>query len=362
MLGWSSDFLKKGMHLFPIKSFDLIVQPSSLSVMLGSGLTVVDALDILAEQGRGPLKSVLTRVVDRMKAGQTFSNSLKGEKGVFSPVFIGSVEIGERTGTLTKDLERLSVQMEHDFSVRRNLKSATVYPAFVLTVMLVVAFGVAKFVLPRFADTVRSFGAELPLSTRIVVILAEFFESYGSIFALILLFFIAVIVGLSRRESARRLLHPLFLRIPIINLFFHDASRAVLFRSFGTLLDSGIPIQEALEILKRTTSNYVYAQAIGDINRRIVAGRRLTELLSFHPRLFPKMVQNMIGVGESSGEMGRIFSFLAQYFEERIEVRSKNFSSLFEPILLLIVGAGVLFLALSVILPIYDITSSISIK
>lgn len=328
--------------------------------MMGAGLTIVEALDILVEQNNDPLKSILERVADRVKAGQTFSTSLKSEKRIFNQIFIGAVEVGEKTGTLAKDLERLSIQMERDFAIRNNLKSAMVYPTLVLTIMLAIGFGVAKFILPQFADTVGSFGNELPWSTRAVMVLADFSDKYGSIFALLFLSLTALTIFLSRKPFARPILHPLFLKIPVLNSFIHDLNRAILFRSLGTLLESGIPIQEAFGILERTTSNYVYCQAIKDIGRKISSGQMLNNILSFHPILFPKMVKNMVGVGERSGEMSKILFFLAKYYEERIDAQSKNFAAIFEPLLLVIAGLGVLFLALAVILPIYNITSLVS--
>jgi type II secretory pathway component PulF len=355
-----SEIFKKKFNIFPIKVFDIIATAKSLSVMLGAGLTVVAALEILVEQNNDPLKSVLKRVADRVKAGQTFSNSLKSERKIFNSVFISSVEVGERTGTLAQDLERLSVQLERDFTVRNNLKSAMVYPVLVLSIMLVVGFGVAKFVLPKFADTVGSFGTKLPWSTRVVISLAVFFENYGTIFILFFLVLVISAVFLFRQPFTRRFVQPLLLKIPVLNGFIHDANRAILCRSLGTLLDSGIPIQEAFKILENTSFNYVYRQAIKNIELKIAAGQRLKDLLAAYPALFSKMFQNMIGIGESSGEMSKVLFFLAKYFEEKIDVRSKNFSAVFEPVLLLAAGLGVLFLALAVILPIYNITSLVA--
>ena len=157
------------------------------------------------------------------------------------------------------------------------------------------------------------------------------------------------------------ILHPLLLKLPVLSRFIHDVNRARFCRSVGTLLENGVPIQEALRISSTVLSNVLYRKSLIDMTRKIETGDNFSEIIADHPDLYPKLIQRMVGVGEYSGGMGQMLLYLAKYYEQKVDIQSKNFSALLEPLLLLFIGLIVAFVAIAILSPIYSITSSIRI-
>lgn len=169
------------------------------------------------------------------------------------------------------------------------------------------------------------------------------------------------LIVLVRQKFMRPIVHPVTLKIPVLKAFLHDVNRARFCRSVGTLLESGVPIQEALEITGNALSNHVYAKSVRTMYKHIDTGHNFSEIMGEYPRLYPKLVQRMVAVGEQSGGLGEMLQYLAAYFEGKVENQAKNLSSVLEPILLMVIGLVVAFVAMAILSPIYSITSSLTI-
>lgn len=341
-----------------VKTVDIVMMSKHLSVMLSSGLTVPEALEVLVDQTSGRLRNVLKRVYRRVAGGSSFGDSLAMEPKVFSPIFISAIIVGESSGTLDENLERLAEQMERDLNLKRNIQSALLYPGVVISAAGIMGLLVATFVLPQVSQIFRSLRAELPLSTRILLWIADFFDQYGTIVGPLVIAGVIFLLWFIKRPIVKPFVDRIILRIPIVDEFIHTMNRARFCRTTGTLLESGTPIEEALEITGNVMANHLYAQSVKRMKKDVSSGDQFSDIIARYPDLYPIMIQRMVAVGERSASLGKTLNFLADYFEERVLVMSKNMSTLLEPILLVFIGLVVGLMAVSILTPIYSILTA----
>lgn len=343
-----------------VKLVDIVMLTKHMSVMLEAGLTLPESLEVLVDQSIGTLKKVLKRVYKRVNEGGSFAESVEKEPKVFDKVFVSAAYIGESSGTLAENLNRLSIQMEKNAVIRRSIKSALMYPIIVVTITMILGFGVATYVLPQISGIFRSLRVELPLSTRIVMWLANAFDNYGVWISLVSFIIIGTIVWFLRLKFMEPIVHKVVLKIPAFGAFLHDIQRARFCRMLGTLLESGTPISETLEIAHSASTNFVYRRAIKKIHKRVDGGDNFSDAISDYPTLYPSIIQQMVGVGERSGSLGDSLNYLANFYEDKVEASAKNISSLIEPILLVFIGGIVAALAISILTPIYSILGNVN--
>ncbi len=346
--------------LEPADKREVANMTKSLAIMLRSGVTTVDALDILAEQHTGRVKSAVKHMAEQVRSGETFAEAAEKEKNIFDKVFIGSVRIGENSGTLAENLEHLYTQMDRSLMIRQQVISAMIYPAIVVSLIMVVGFCIAIFVLPQMAQTFAALKTELPWSTRMIMGFADFSKKYGLIVYPFFFLFCIVCVLFLKQKFVHRFTHPFILRIPFLFSFSRELNNARFCRSLGTLLENGVPIREAMLLTGTLMPNVVFGKQVFYMSQEVESGKLLSESLRKYHRLFPAMIASMVAVGERSGGVGKMLLYLADYFENRVDVKFKNSSSLIEPALLILVGIAVAFVAFSILSPIYDITSSLS--
>lgn len=340
---------------------DLVMLTKHLSVMLTAGMTVPESLDTIVEQANGPLKRTLKRVYKRVEAGSSLGDALALEPKTFSPVFVSAVIVGENSGTLSENLKRLATQMDKDLQLRRQIQSASLYPAIILSAAAILGLGIATFVLPKITSVFASLNTELPFTTRALLWIADIFDQYGLILSFAILAAVALFVFLVRQKFTYPLTHRILLATPALRGFVHDINRARFCRTLGTLLESGTPITDALAITRNVIPNVVYKKTISQMRKDIGSGEKFSDLIQQHDKLYPKMITRMVAVGEQSGSLGGTLTYLATYYEDRVNAMSKNLASVIEPILLIGIGLVVALIAISVITPIYSITSSIQI-
>lgn len=347
--------------LLHVPVVDIVLMCKHLSVMLRAGLTVPESLTVLVEQSTGKLRSVLNRVQERVNGGSSLGDALAVERSVFSAVFVSAVVIGENSATLSENLNRLAKQMEKDLALRRTVQGAMMYPGIVFTAAVLLGFGVATFVLPQIAQVFGSLNVELPWSTRVLMGFAGIMDEYGGRIALgTFLAFIAA-VWLIRRPFLRPAVHWMILHTPAIAGFSLDVNRARFCRTVGTLLESGTPIQEALTVGARAMPNMLFGRALTHMAHEIESGEKLSQVMHAYATYFPQVIERMVAVGERSGSLGSTLTYLADFYEERVEVASRNIASIIEPVLLLALGLIVGLVAVSILTPIYSITSSLKI-
>lgn len=341
---------------------DKVLFVKHLSTMIKSGIDISEALEVIADQSSSPkFKKVVRSIVDKVKKGQNLANALAKHPKVFDPLIINIISVGEESGTLEENLDYLARELEDRLELRRKIKAASFYPAIILTATFGLGLVLSYFVLPKITRLFDTLSFELPLSTKILLWMADVMDNYG-LFVIGGVIFVAIAFKfIISVKFVKPVWHRLLIKMPIIGNIIINYNLALMNRTLGTLLKTGLTIDNALTITSDTLSNHVYKSKLNKALPQVQKGKRLSDVLAAFKQskrkpLFPLLVTKMIGVGERSGRLDESLTYLADYFEKEVDNTTKNLTTTIEPILLLIVGLLVGFVAVSVISPIYQVT------
>ncbi len=340
---------------------ELAVFTRQFSVMIDAGLPLVQCLEILAgQQENKTFQKVLIGTRSSVEGGSTLSVAMKQYPKIFDPLFVNMVEAGETGGILDIILQRLAVYIEKSVKLKRAVKSALVYPVGVLTVAAGVITLLLWKVVPIFATLFSGLGVDLPLPTRIVIGLSNFI---GSIFGLlILVFLVAVGVGIRfwyGTPKGRYAIDNMLLKLPLVGILLRKIAVARFTRTLGTLISSGVPILEGLDITGRTAGNAVIERALQKVRKSLEEGKSLTDPLK-ETDVFPGMVTQMIGVGEQTGAMDAMLQKIADFYEEEVDASVKDLLTALEPIMIVILGVAVGGIVISMYLPLFSLIGKLS--
>lgn len=331
----------------------------NLAIMLKSGLDIVEALEITSDQATGQFKIVLSEVLASIQAGNSLSGALKKYPKIFSKLFINTTMAGESAGNLADNLESIAVYLRRNHELVSKIKSAMIYPMIVVIGAMILGFVLAFGVLPKIIPMFESLNVELPITTRMLISFTKFLEmhQFSTLFGSIgLIIFLNVIL---RREFIKPYTHYLILKIPIINKIAISSNLANYCNTLGTLLKSGLIIDEALMISKEVVTNYHFKKCLNDISARTLQGSKMSDNMQRYGDIFPKMVIGMVRVGERSGNLENALFHLGEFYESEVDVSTKALSVAIEPVLLVCIGVLVGGLAISIITPIYQMTGSV---
>ncbi|MBT4120417.1 MAG: type II secretion system F family protein [Candidatus Magasanikbacteria bacterium] len=330
-----------------------------LAVMQKAGLTITESLDIIEDSATGRMKNVIRKVLASVKSGNTLSESMSRYPKVFSGIFVSSVYAGETSGTLDQNLENLAEQLEKEKELISKVKGAMLYPIVVLVAAFVLGIAMSFFVLPKIIPLFEGLKTELPITTLWLIRFSHFVSDHGTGLFLGIVAFVVFFVWLIKQKFVHPVTHLFLLHVPILKSISRNSNLARFARTLGTLLKSGLSIDEALEVTEKSLENYYYQRALLKVRKRISRGSTLSENLQAYHKLFPKMTAKMILVGEQSGKLEDTLLYLANFYEVEVDNSTKSLSTAIEPILLIFIGLVVGFLALSIITPIYNITGNI---
>jgi len=340
---------------------ELAVFTRQFSVMIDAGLPLVQCLEILGgQQDNKSFQKILTGVRGSVEGGSTLSNAMKQHEKVFDALYSNMVEAGETGGILDTILQRLSAYIEKNVKLKRAVRSAMIYPVSVIGIAAMVITLLLWKVVPIFVTLFNGLDVDLPLPTRIVIGLSNF---VGSIYGLILLvFLIAAGVALKfwygtphgRMAIDRALLHA-----PVVGMVLRKIAVARFTRTLGTLISSGVPILEGLDITSRTSGNAVVERAIAQTRKAVEEGRSLVEPLR-ETEVFPGMVTQMIGVGEQTGAMDAMLSKIADFYEDEVDAAVKDMLTAIEPIMIVFLGVVVGGVVISMYLPLFSLIAKLS--
>lgn len=348
---WREGLAAIEQRLSQVTLQDKIVLTRQLTTLIDAGLSFVSVFDALIEQAGNPrLKQILVQVRRDVEGGLSFSDALVKHPAVFDDLYVSMVRAGESAGVLDEMLDRLASLLEHEAETRTRIQSATRYPKIVV-VAFVVAFGVlVTFVIPRFAGFYASYKAELPLPTRIMIGLNDLVQVAGIWLALIA---VAAVIGARRyirSENGRPVWDAAKLRFPIFGPIFLKSALSKFARVFGTLNRCGLPVMKALEIASKTVGNVAVSRAVDTIQEGALQGRGLVQPMKTCG-LFPAGIVQMVAIGEQTGNLDGMLAKVSEYYDREVNYAIKNLSASLEPILLTIIGGAVLFLALAVFMP-----------
>ncbi len=338
---------------------DRMMFAKHLTVMIRSGMPLDEALDTLRDQSSPVLAKRLEVISEDVKKGNSLSNALRKFPKVFDNLFVNMVAAGEIGGTLVKNLEIVATQQQKSYTLRSKIKAAVMYPVVIFISIIGLIVVISTFVLPKLLGFFKSLNATLPLSTKILIVGGELFLDYWQLFFIGLFLFIVLIRFLLRFAQPRLFLHGVLLHLPIAGKISRNLNLSIFARSLSSLLNSGVPIDQALHIVSQTQTNDVYKKEVNITYHQVVKGVALSEILE-HNKRFPILVSRMSRVGERSGNLSETLDYLADFYEAEVDNYTKNLSTMLEPILLVVIGLLVGFVAMSIINPIYELTSKVS--
>jgi len=349
--------LKKVFKFLNKVSFNDVVNfTRQLSTMVTAGLSLTDALSLLEEQAKPAMAIIISGVLRRVQGGDSLADSLAQYPKVFSPVYVALVRSGESAGVLDKILARLADNLEKQRDFKSKVKGALIYPVIVLVAMIAVAAVMMIFVLPKMMVLYEEFQADLPLPTRILMSISRLVTSFGWLFLIIIAGLVYGFLLWKKTEVGRKVYSQLFFRVPV----FGDLNRGVILteftRTLGLLLGTGVPLIKALNIVSETTGNEIYKRDIQAAAKKVEKGFPLAVALA-ESENFPPIVSQMISVGEETGKTDQILARLSSYFAAESEQAIKGLTTAIEPLIIVMLGIGVGFLVIAVIMPIYNLTS-----
>ena len=344
-----------------VKAKELAVFTRQFSVMIDAGLPLVQCLEILASQQENKtFQKVLTGTRSSVEGGATLSASMRQYEKVFDALYVNLVEAGETGGILDTILQRLSAYIEKNVKLKRAVRSALVYPVAVLTVAVGVITLLLWKVVPIFANLFTGLGVDLPLPTKIVIALSHF---VGSIFGfLIFAGIVASVFGLKiwyGTPTGRFVLDTVVLKLPVVGMLMRKIAVARFTRTLGTLISSGVPILEGLDITAKTSGNAVVERALNQVRKSLEEGKSLTEPLK-ESEVFPGMVTQMIAVGEQTGAMDAMLQKIADFYEDEVDVAVKDLLTALEPIMIVFLGLVVGGVVISMYLPLFSLIGKLS--
>lgn len=339
-----------------IKDKDVALFTKGFSVMVGSGLPILDSLDILADQEKNPeFKKVIMDIYSKVEGGSTLTFALSEHKKVFSDLYVSLIESGEKSGTLDDVAKRLSNYMEKTIALKRKIRGAMIYPSMVSAVAVGVVTLILTIVIPSFASLYESSGMLLPLPTRIVIQMSELLRSYFLYIAGALVAIFLIFRYLYRKSyKFRKFVDKMILNIPIFGLLIKKASIARFARTLGSLMKSGVDILEGFDIIAKIAGNVVIQENLLSIREDVASGSSVAEPLR-KSELFPSMVAHMVSVGEKTGRLDEMLEKTADYYEAEVDNTVNNLSTLIEPIIIVVLGVIIGFIVIAMYLPIFKL-------
>lgn len=331
-----------------------------LSVMFRAGLPAEEVFAVIIKQTEGQFKNILKKVASDISAGTSLSNSFARYPDVFSPLFLHLIQVGETSGTLDENLDRLAIQFKKDYEARRKVITAATYPILILSIALILGFGVSFFVLPRLIPIFSDLGVALPFSTVVLLFVAKSMSAHGVAIISSFVVFIVAVLWFVKLPFVRRITHPLYCRLPVVGGVIRAKNLNQFSSTLHTLLKSGTSIDASLQIIGDIISNVAYKK---DIESALVAVRKGLSLGTFLDKApgsrWSQIASHMIKVGEETGKLEETLLYVADFYEAELDEATKRITTFIEPVLIIIIGLLVGSVALAVITPIYTLSGNI---
>lgn len=346
----------------PSLSFEeKLMMTKHLGTMVEAGISLTEAFQTFAEQEkRKNNKRMFENILKMITSGQTLAASMKTYPKIFSDIYVSMIAVGEESGSLSEALHHLDIQLEKEFELRKKVLSAMIYPGVIVSITLLLTLGIVLFIIPKITKIFDALGGQLPLPTRILIGTSTFMIDHPFTSLLLAGGFIAFCMSVLKWRVLRPLWHGLVLHLPILGKIFVNINLARFSRNMNALLQAGVPITRAIDITSRMFTNHFYKSTVEEARTKVEQGSKLFETLKDNEKLFPPMLVKMIQVGEKTGKLEKAMEHLAVLYEREVDNQTRNLSILLEPILLVFMGAMVGSVAISIILPIYQIPNLIS--
>jgi type IV pilus assembly protein PilC len=358
----------KGLHmeislggLFKrVKTVEKINFARNLGSMLEAGLALSRALSVLERQSHNKaFKKILVELISDISKGATLSDAMAKHPKIFNQLFISMVHAGEQSGTLAESFKVVSNQMDKSHTLERKVKGALIYPGVILCAMILIGILMFIFVVPTLTKTFTELNVALPFSTRIILGISNLFQNYGLLVLAVIILLGFGFVWWSRQMSGKRVLHALVLKIPIIGGLIQEVNTARTARTLSSLLGSGVDVVESVNITANVVQNIYFRAVLEKAREAIKKGDLMSKVFAEADKLYPVFIAEMMSVGEETGKTGEMLIGVAHYYEEDVEQKTKDMSTVIEPFLMILIAAGVGFFAVAMISPMYSLVDAI---
>ncbi len=342
-----------------VKLKEVAVFSRQFATMINSGLPILRALSILAEQSSNPsLASALTAARSDVEQGSSLSQALAKHPKIFNDLYIAMVKSGETGGSLDTTLLRLAAMLEREVQLRGKIKSAMTYPVAVVGLVTLIMSAMLLFVVPQFKTIYSQLGGTLPLPTRVLIGISDMFKKWWYVFVAAAFLFRFLLKRYKRTDRGREVIDSVKLRIPVFGSLFHKTCLSRFSSTLAMLLSSGVPILQALDIVIDTVNNRVVGKAVEDVQSSVREGESIAKPLARHP-VFPNMVVQMIAVGEETGQVDVMLEKVAQFYDQEVEASVDALTSLIEPLLIAFIGAAVGAAVIALYMPMFQVINLI---
>ncbi len=354
----TGDFFER---LLGVPSVQKIFFTQNLGVMLRGGFSISRAMGTLALQTTHKyFRKVIQQLQSDLESGSTFSQALKRHPHVFSELFINMIGAGEISGKLDDVLKALTIQMKKDHQLVSKVKGAMTYPVVVVVAMIGAGVAMMTLVIPKLLVVFEEAQTELPLPTRILIAMSDVIQHQGLLIAAGVVVLIVITVAFARTKKGTWFFDTIFLYSPIIGPIIKKINLARFTRNLSSMLATDIPIIQTFQVIGKTMSSAHYRRSIEEAGQALRGGVSIAKVLNRYPKLYPPLVQQMVNVGEESGTLDEVSGELAKFYEEEVDQTMSNLSTIIEPVLLLVLGAAVAGMAVSILLPMYSLSDTIN--
>lgn len=350
-------FLDKMLHGIKLK--DKLIMVKNLSGMLRSGLALYRAMSVLEKQAKKkPLKDIYQSLMEDIQSGETLSSGLEKFPKVFSPLFVSMVRSGEESGGLPDALDTIHVYLEKTYNLNRKIKGAMIYPGVIMSVMVSIGILMMIFVVPTLVGLFEDLETELPKSTQAIINVSNGFENHPLLIIGGIIAVVTLMVFLLKSPKLKPYIDWTVLRLPAVGSMAKQINTARTARTLASLLDAGVSLTRALEITHEVVQNKYYKDVLSQASKDVVKGVQLSAVIRKYPDRYPVMATEMIEVGEETGKVSKMLMDIAIFYEEEVENKTKDLSTIIEPVLMVVIGAGVGVFAVSMIKPMYSVLES----
>jgi type IV pilus assembly protein PilC len=354
---------KKGIFSYSfggVKDIEKISFAKNLSAMVRAGLSVSRGLEVMERQTKNvTFKTILTTLVESVRRGQTLSEGLKVFPKTFPSLFVAMTAAGEESGQLADALKTAAFQMEESNTLKRKVRGAMMYPLIVVSAMISIGILMLIYVVPTLTATFKELAIDLPLSTRAIIVTSDFMSSHTLVFLFILAVGIVGGIFIYRLPRTRRMVEFGVLHMPVIGSLVSQIQTARTARTFSSLLSAGVSVVESLKITRDVIQNSYYKEVLTEAIVEIQKGSTIASVFERYENLYPPVMGEMIAVGEETGSLPAMLLEIAVFYEEEVTQRTKDLSTIIEPILMVVIGAGVGFFAIAMISPTYSLVDGL---
>jgi len=343
-----------------VKLEEVVIFSRQLATMVDSGIPLVQALDILCEQIEKPVfKSILSKIKDDIETGSSLSDALARHPAVFSTLYVNMVRAGESSGALDDILDRLASYLEKTNTLQRKVKSSLVYPVVVITMAMLITLVMLLKVIPTFKGIFSMLGGELPLPTRILIFVSDTIRQMFIYVASGIAVTVFALKKYARTPQGKENFDRMLLSMPVLGPLFRKVAVAKFTRTFATLVKSGVPILVSLEIVGKTSGNAVIEKAVDSVRSGIKEGENIADPLA-KSGAFPPMVVRMIKVGEQTGELEKMLTKIADFYEDQVDAAVSGLTSLIEPLIIGFLGIVIGGIVIAMFLPVFKLTEIVA--